>query len=316
VARRSDLTAMRIFVVGPGALGLLFAALLGRAGHEIWLLDHNSERAAFLAARGIWLEENDRAMRISVRAAVRAPVSAAADLVLLCVKSQAVTAALEQIVPLLAPSSLLIAFQNGISHLEVCRRRLSAGEWAAGITVQGATLLARGRVRHGGWGPTHLGFLDPVAAGPRLLCIRAAAVFREAGMAAEMEENMLATIWRKLLVNVGINALTALHDCANGRLLELPELREHLAGAVLEAAAVARARGLDVGDDPVADVLAVCAATKNNISSMLQDMRLRRATEIDAINGALVAEAHRAGVAAPVNEELVRAVKSRELQYL
>jgi 2-dehydropantoate 2-reductase len=109
--------------------------------------------------------------------------------------------------------------------------------------------------------------------------------------------------------------LTALHDCPNGQLYDLPTLRKQLEQAVREAATVARAKGIDVGGDPVADVLAVCLATKDNISSMLQDIRHRRPTEIDAINGALVADAHDLGLAVPVNEELIRAVKRKEQEY-
>jgi 2-dehydropantoate 2-reductase len=306
---------MRITVVGPGALGLLLAALLGRAGNEVWLLDHHPERAAYLAARGVWLEENGRPMLVAIKATAEPAVIEAADLVLLCVKAAAVGKGLENGTPLLTPNSLLIAFQNGISHLSACRRQLPADAWAAGTTSLGATLLAPGHVRHGGGGVTRVGFLSPPCRHVWQLGAAAAEIFCGADIPTELVEDMQGPLWRKLLVNVGINALTALNDCPNGQ-LSFPPLREQLVQAVREAATVASAKGIDVGTDPVADVLAVCLATRDNISSMLQDVRRRRPTEIDAINGALVAEAKRLGIAVPVNEELVRAVKRKEQEYL
>jgi 2-dehydropantoate 2-reductase len=307
---------MRITIIGPGALGLLLAALLGRAGHDVWLLDHDYERAAYLAARGIWLEETSTTTRVEVRATNKVSDIRGVDLVLLCVKSATVAAALEQARLLLTPDSLLITFQNGLSHLDLCKRRLATDNWAVGITALGATLMAPDRVRHGGHGLTRLGFLGLVSQDTRRLSGAAGTAFQEAGMVTELKDDMLNPIWRKLLVNVGINGLTALHDCANGRLRELPELREQLTRVVLEGAAVARAKGIDVGNDPVADVLEVCQVTKHNISSMLQDIRCHRPTEIGAINGALVVEAHRLGLAVPVNEKLVRAVREKEREYL
>jgi 2-dehydropantoate 2-reductase len=307
---------MRIVVIGPGALGLLLAALLGRAGHDLWLLDQHPERAANLAARGVWLEENGRTMRVKVKATTEPAVIGAADLILLCVKAAAVVKGLAKATPLLTPASLLVAFQNGISHLRACQQLLASDAWAVGTTALGATLIAQERVRHGGGGMTWLGFLGSPSRGARKLGAGAAETFCRAGIPSQLVEDMQGPLWRKLLVNVGINALTALHGCPNGQLYHLPPLRKQLEQAVKEAATVARAKGIDVGGDPVADVLAVCLATRDNISSMLQDVRRRRPTEIDAINGELVAEAHRLGVAVPVNEELVRAVKRRELEYL
>jgi 2-dehydropantoate 2-reductase len=306
---------MRIVVVGPGALGLLFATILGRAGHDAWLLDYQPERAAFLAARGIWLEEKNQATRVVIKATAEPEVIGTADLILLCVKSGSMAEGLDRALPLLASGSLLIAFQNGISHPEICRRQLGSYHWAVGTTSLGAALEAADRVRHGGEGMTMVGFLDlPAKEGSRLGA-EAVEVFNQAGITAQMVEDIQEQLWRKLLINVGINALTALNDCANGRLLELPNLRGLMIQAVEEAAAVARAKGIDPGRDPVTEVLGVCLATRDNTSSMLQDIRRRKPTEIGAINGALVAEARRLGIPVPVNEALVRAVRRKEQDY-
>ncbi|MBU0908212.1 MAG: 2-dehydropantoate 2-reductase, partial [Proteobacteria bacterium] len=117
-------------------------------------------------------------------------------------------------------------------------------------------------------------------------------------------------------VNVGINALTVIYDCPNGDLLVNAEAKAKLVAAVLEGHAVARALGIDVPTDPVSQTLTVCEATAANISSMLQDVRRRRPTEIGAINGALLDKARELGIDVPVNSELVSRVRQIEDGYL
>jgi 2-dehydropantoate 2-reductase len=167
-------------------------------------------------------------------------------------------------------------------------------------------------VRHGGHGLTRLGFVTPRSDQARQQLAAASAAFNAAGLPAEVVPDIRDRLWQKLLVNVGINALTALHDCPNGMLLELPDARERLIAAVQEAAAVAAAEGVALAADPVAMTLQVCRDTAANLSSMLQDVRRRRPTEIAAINGAIVAIGERLGLATPVNRELTAAIKALE----
>jgi 2-dehydropantoate 2-reductase len=119
-------------------------------------------------------------------------------------------------------------------------------------------------------------------------------------------------LWQKLLVNAGINGLTVLYDCPNGQLLEIPEASSRLRTLVEEGARIARHKGIDVGPDPVARTLEVCRDTASNISSMLQDVRLGRPTEIMAINGALLAEAKKWAIPAPENALLVSQILALE----
>jgi len=314
---------MRIVVLGPGALGSLLAATLtlhadatGKAKHEVWLLDHNESRARQLADQGLLLERGGERFSCPVRATSAAGEIGRTDLVLLCVKSYDVADGLQQAASLLGPETLLLALQNGIAHLDLVETEASAGLAAVGVTALGATLLAPGHVRHGGFGPTRVGFLHTPTApgGTRLQAV--ATLLNAAGLETKIVADIRVQVWAKLLVNVGINGLTAIHGCRNGGLLDMPEAAARLATAVQEAAAVARALGMEVVADPVAATLEVCRATCDNISSMLQDVRHRRPTEIDAINGAIVALGHRLRIAVPVNESLVRQVKEIEDNYL
>ncbi len=131
----------------------------------------------------------------------------------------------------------------------------------------------------------------------------------------EITDNPLTYIWAKLFVNVGINALSAIHLCPNGQLLESDSVKQLMEKAVREAELIARAKEIQVEGDPVAETFKVCALTAQNISSMHQDVLQKRPTEIDAINGAIVNEGERMGIATPVNAELVREIRQIEESY-
>ena len=298
-------------MVGPGALGCLLAARLHLAGAgPVALLDHNPTRAALLNRQGIILEDAG-----GVNPAAMVPVSTdpatvgGAHLVLLCVKAPALSSALEAITPLLSPHSLLLALQNGISHLEILSARDLPCAWGLGVSTEGANLRGPGRVRSGGAGLTELGFTRPPSATADQLLGAAVTLLNRAGLRAARHPDIISRLWRKLIINCGINALTVIHDCPNGRLLEIPAARQAMAAAVREAAAVAAASGINPPDDLVALTEAICRQTATNISSMLQDIRQGRATEILAINGEIVRRAKQFGLATPVNLELLTAVQ-------
>ncbi len=316
---------MRIIIVGPGALGSLLAARIflflreqeksgaGNNDHRLYLLDHRQDRARLLTEHGLHLKENGRTIVCRLPVTADPAVIGHCDVLFLCVKALAVASALAGLSPLLAPQTLLIAMQNGIGHLAVLAR--SPCSTAAGITSEGATLLGPGHVRHCGSGITRLGLLRAAhdAALPRLQ--ETTRLLNGAGMVAEITSHPLHHIWAKLFVNVGINALSAVHRRTNGQLLTSESIREQMQKAVMEAAAIARAKDIPVVDDPVSATFKVCRTTRNNISSMLQDVMHQRPTEIDAINGAVVAAGEQLGIATPVNRELVRQIKVIEAAY-
>lgn len=315
---------MRLVIVGPGALGSLltcrvavFLQELEKAGAgsatRLFLLDYRPERAAYLARHGLILEDGERRLHCFPVVTAAAAICAEADILFLCMKSTALPAALETLRPFLASSQVLVGMQNGIAHLAGLADLPCVP--AVGVTSEGATMLAPGHVRYGGAGLTRIGLLNRRRAYAAGILVQVAALFNGAGLATELADDPLPHVWAKLLVNVGINALTAIHRCRNGELLQSTLLRKTMEQAVREAELVARARNLPIGGDPVATTLTVCERTANNISSMLQDVNNRRRTEIEAINGAIVAEGERLGIPTPVNRELVRLVREIEEGY-
>ena len=301
---------MELLIIGAGAMGGLFGALL--APHAaVSLLTTNQEHAAVMGGHGLTLVDLDGATRrVPVRVLTDPQdYGRRADLVLVCTKTRATAQAAATARDQLAADGLALTLQNGLGNLEQLVAAVGAQRAAAGVTSQAATLLAPGRVRHAGSGPTVLG--RPAGRAGAVEAV--AALFNRAGLDTRISDDVDSLLWSKLIVNVGINALTALLRVPNGVLAQTPECDLLMARAVAEAVAVARALsiGLD-GERQLERVREVCLRTADNRASMLQDILRGRPTEIDAINGAVVARGRAAGVDTPVNLLLTQLVQALE----
>ncbi len=309
---------MRFVVVGPGALGCLMATRLAEAaaktGDALWILDHDPERAGLIGYRGLIYQKLDNRRNYPVDACADPSAIGRADVLFLCVKSYDLRAALSLCRPLLRSGTLAIFMQNGIAHLGLTDLAGAAAP-VYGCTSEGATSLGAGQVRHAGDGATHLGFLENCGEAATELLAQTVSVLRAGGLAAFVSEDILTRLWAKLFVNVGINALTAIHDCPNGDLLTLPGVGAEMKAAVEEARRVAEAKGIAVDTDPYRTTVEVCRATAANISSMRQDVLKKRPTEIEAINGAVAREAAGLSIPTPVNDMLVERIKAIEQRY-
>ncbi len=305
---------MRITVVGPGAVGLLLAARLSQAGAEVELLDHRPRRARELDREGFILEDEAGGHHLRVPAGADPAALARCRLALVCVKAYQTEEVATTLARHLPPAARVLTLQNGTGNVETLARALGEERVLGGITSEGATRLAPDRVRHAGRGQTHLG----PAAGPLDQFSRQVArLLERAGFETRAVAGVQNLIWTKLLVNVGINALTAILDQPNGMLLELAGARAVMEQAVAEAQAVGLGLGVEfLHRDMQEAVREVARRTAGNISSMLQDVRARRRTEVDFINGAVARKGEELGLATPVNATLTRLVRALEQQYL
>ena len=205
-----------------------------------------------------------------------------------------------------------MTLQNGVGNIETLEKVFDKGKVLGGVTAEGATLLSPGRIRHAGEGDTVIGPKGD-SRGP---VEKIAAAFNQAGFKTRSEDNVDALIWGKLIVNAGINALTAITRLKNGRLPEMDSTRTIMVSAVQEGAEVARAKNIHLPyPDPVKRVTDVCRATSGNMASMLQDVLKRKPTEIDAINGAIVREGKALGISTPVNFILTAIVHALQETY-
>lgn len=304
---------MKIAVVGPGALGCLVAGLIkSRTKEDVWILSNDPETAKSVSDNGIKIEGmSSVSTKINVTAEPKD--IGVSDLVIICVKSYSTEDACKEIKDIVSDNTSVLTLQNGIGNVQILNDYFGPEKVIAGVTNHGATLLDRGKIRHAGKGDTVIGKLDGKLSGALK---NISNILTKAGLETKISKDIDSVIWSKLVINVGINALTAITRLNNGRLLEHEESRELLRSAVQEAVRIVKRKRIKLSyDDPIQKVESVCKATAANVSSMLQDVLNKKRTEIDFINGAIIRQGKGFGIPVPVNEVLANIVKTIETSY-
>jgi len=292
-------------------MGCLFAALLTEAEFDVALLDKDAARARLIFKQGILIEKHGRTRATHVPTTAAPEEIGPVDFVCICVKAFDTRSAITLAAPLVGRKTTVVSIQNGLGNAEEIARVVGAGKVVCAVTAQGATSLGLAHIRHAGAGMTSLAPFSSRKSETSAF----ARILRNAGIPTEVLTDAPGMIWGKLIVNAAVNCVTAVWGVPNGDILTQPHLQETATAAVLEAAAVAEAKGINLPyADPVAEMTAVCHATAANLSSMLQDVRSGKPTEVEAINGALVKQARTVGVPVPINRMLLAKVRKFKLR--
>ena len=303
---------MKICFLGAGALGSAIGGVLAEAGNEVWLVDRNREHVDAINARGLVLREDGVDRRVATQARTSAEGIGPAELVVVLVKSFHTRAAIGGAGTLVGPDTVVMSLQNGLGHEEILAEAVGRAKVLAGKTWVGGVLLGPGQVIAGVRGKlTAIGELDGRITGRAR---RIAETFTGAGLATTVSDNIVGTMWDKLLVNVATGALCAITRLPYGTLYAVPEVEECAIAAVAEAMAVAAARGIRLSTAAPRDAwtLAAEGMPPEFKTSMLQSLEKGSPTEVDYINGAVVRWGERCGMPTPVNRTLVACLKGIE----
>ncbi len=293
----------RILIVGTGAMACLFAARLASLV-DVIMLGTWEEGIRALQEEGVCIIESDGTQRrTSVRATNDALECSGSEHALVLVKSWQTDRAADQLMTCLSEEGIALTLQNGMGNLEKLQDRLGTERAALGVTTMGATLVGPGIVRVGGVGPTHIVPNKRLATMVDWLC--------QVGFTIEESVDLESLVWGKLIINTGINPLTAILKVANGELLNRKDAIWLMYAAAREAAAVAYAKGVQLPfDEPELEVVNVAHRTAKNHSSMYQDILRGAPTEIEAICGAIVEEGVRFGIPTPINETYLHLIRA------
>jgi 2-dehydropantoate 2-reductase len=299
---------MRIAIIGTGAMASLFAALLEPLA-DVIMVGSWTEQIQAVRREGLILKHpNGTESRHFLAATTSGLDAAPADLAVVAVKSWQTEKAAGLAQKALALDGLALTLQNGLGNLEKISAVVGAKRAAIGVTSEGATMLGAGTVRHAGRGHTYFA----VKEGTRRRLEGTAALFAKAGLPTSLVDDAQGLIWGKLVVNAGINPLTALLQKPNGYLVENSNASEIMRRAALEAAAVAQALGIQLPfSNPAERAAEVAQATAANRSSMAQDIARGNPTEVEQITGAVAENGRQLGVPAPVNEALLLLVRAQ-----
>ena len=304
---------MKITMVGPGAIGSLFGLSLMKVKEDVHFLDYNQKRVQKLKKDGIKIEGVSGNQHADISITDNPKEIGPSDLVVVCVKSYNTEEAIKRSMPLIGEKTMVMTLQNGIGNLQILEDEVGEDRVIGGVTNQGANVKDWGHIIHAGKADTIIGKRDKKVLGP----IRdVAKLFNKAGFPTKISKDIDGVIWSKLIINVGINALTAITRLNNGLLLDYDGTRSIMKKLISEAVKVAKRKRIKlVYDDPIQKVELVCKATAKNISSMLQDIRKKKKTEIDFINGAIVRQGANYNIPTPINEMITNIIKTIEDSY-
>lgn len=300
---------MKIAIIGAGAMGCLYGAKLSESlENEVILIDIWKDHIEEINKNGLIMEESGKELHYKrLRGTLDAAEAGICDLAVIFVKSTSTGIGVRSNIAVFGPNTVALTLQNGLGNIDIISNEIGTQNVIGGTTAHGATILGPGRIFHAGSGKTLIGETSGISTN-RIRHI--ADAFIKASLDTEVSNNILGLIWDKLLVNVGINALTGLTGLYNGELLDYPEIEILLEAAVKEAESVAVAKGIKLGFlDPIGHTKEVCEATAANKSSMLQDILNKQQTEIDMINGMIVQEGISLGISTPVNMTLTNLIR-------
>jgi 2-dehydropantoate 2-reductase len=294
---------VRILIHGAGAVGGYFGARLALGGHDVTFVARGANLAA-LARDGLTVLLDDARLHVAPVRAVADPAAAPRpDLVLVCVKSYDTAAAAAALRPVVGPDTIVLSLQNGVENEDVLARGLGLPPLMIALTRIGVELSAPATVTYSGRGTIVFGEPDGRES-PRAR--RTADAFAAAGVPARLHPAIQVAAWEKLAWNAGFNAVTTLTQATVAEALALEATRAVIVEAMEEVDRVATALGIPVRRDRTAAVLAESLTGLPDFpTSMLQDLRRGRRLEHDALNGAVVRAAARAGVTVPVNRTLL-----------
>jgi 2-dehydropantoate 2-reductase len=292
--------AETIGIVGAGSLGTLLALKLQRAGHSVTVLARSPGRQEALRRDGLRAEADPASLR-------------GATLVFVCVKSYDTAGAVPAL-RILEPVTGICSLQNGWGNLETLERALPRAPLIAGATALGAYVDEAGALHASTEGETTLA---PWIGTEYRWAEYAASLLDGAGLRTEAAREARPVLWRKLALNAAVNPVSALAGRKNGAILESTGLRLIAESAAVEAARVGVALGyLEPAFDPIPALARLLEETRENRSSMAQDLSRLRRTEVDAIVGSIVEAAGESGVRVPTLRSLWTLVRIAEASPL
>lgn len=301
---------MQIGIIGCGAMGSIYAGLLGSSGNEVLVVDSYEDHIRAIEQHGLRISGASGDRTVTVRAFTRTP-DETVDLLIIAVKGTQAGTAASSAKKMIRSETVVLTIQNGLGSADEVASVLGEGRLIVGVAQGfGASLPAPGHSHHNDMNAIRMGAYADLAFSEVAVI---ADIWQAAGFDAEAVEDIAAMQWEKLICNVAYSAISGLTGLSVGQIRDDPHLGKLSRDAAVEAWNVARARDVAINvQDPVQHVRDFAARMPDAKPSVLLDIEAGRISEIDTINGAIPREAEKAGLSAPVNETLAGLVKALE----
>jgi 2-dehydropantoate 2-reductase len=302
---------VKIAIIGVGAMGSVYAALLATGGHDVWAVDVWKEHIEAIRENGLRVEgaSGDRTVRI--RATAEPGDIRDADLVIIATKHDGVVKGAQAALEMGKAEAPILTIQNGLGSADQVAAIVGAQRVLIGVVGGfGASMKGPGHAHHNGMEFVRLGEL---AGGltPRLEAV--AEAWRSGGFKVSTYADIHKMVWEKLICNCTYSGPCALTGLRVGEVQANASAWSVAAACATEAYLVARAKGIALDfTDPVAYVKAFGEKIPKSRPSMLLDHLAGRRAEVDNINGSIPREGSKVGVATPVNSVVVALLKAKE----
>jgi len=299
---------MRIAIIGPGAIGILFAYALERSGIIPTLYYRNKNR--YLDA----IEEGGPRIKIRGRVyPLKAKLSyiesddkSIYDIIIIATKAYDFEKALEETVKILDENGLVLSVQNGLGSLEKAEEYLGSVRTASAVITYGVTRHSLTDIEIKGFGEIYIGQRS-VEENPLIKIIIKNLV--KGGLNVKYVDDIDSYRWLKLLINSAIGPVTAIFRKENKVIIELDEAKKIAYSIIDEGIKIVDKIGIELAGDPYKEMINIVKKTSMNISSMLQDILSHKKTEIDYINGAIVKYGVKYNIPTPINNLMLYIVK-------
>lgn len=290
----------RVLLVGAGAIGMLHAVKLARNGEvELKLFADAARRRRYLE-NGLFF--NGEKINFDFADMVFEP-----ELIVVATKFCQYREALEMIAPYVRKNTILMPVLNGISSADVARERFPETEVVTAFFLGHASVRTGTRVFHDGVGTTYLG-LPGSPASAAVAAIKD--LFDAVGISAEVPADMRAALWKKFILNVGVNQTSAFFRADYGTIQKNHEMLDFARQLMLEALEIARRENVDVSVSAVEEAMKViCTMPACAKTSMLQDVEAKRETEIGLFAGELLRRAEKYQLDLPANRKVWEKLK-------
>jgi len=303
---------MKIGVIGAGAMGSVIGGLLAKGGNDVTLIDVWKQAVDSINSSGLKIEDKTGTVEtIGLRATDQPASVGVMDLVLVFVKCYHTESAVRNVLPMIAPNTIVLSLQNGWGNGPRIAKIVGEEKLLLGVCYHSATVAGPGHVQHVGKGMTFVGELSGKMT-ERLA--RIAKTFNDAGIEVTTTPIVLKEIWSKLALNVCTLPTSALLRFCAPQLVQHEPMLDLMRDLLREVIAVAKAQNIPLDFDErweaITGLLKRCAP--NAKSSMLQDVEKGRITEIDVINGAITEAGQRLGIPTPHSDGMVKLIKSLE----
>jgi 2-dehydropantoate 2-reductase len=305
---------MKIAVIGAGAMGCMFGGLLQNHGEEVTFIDVGKQNIVAMNKQGLILELDQGTLTLPMTAAEAQDVQGSYDLIILFTKTLHSSAALAASAHLIDDNTVVVSLQNGLGNVEKIEKHVPRNRILIGTTLVPADLKAPGHVASHGTSHSKIMTADGQQNDDLHQVVD---LFNAAGLNCDIDPNVTATIWSKVAFNAAFNSICAITGSTPGTIADCSQSVQLVREVIAETVQIAKTAGIELDESAInANADLAMREHRSHKPSMLQDIENGRATEVDALNGAIVQQAKQLGIEAPINETLWSLVKLTEHKRL